>query len=285
MKKGSVLLFALFLIMFVFTIVTILYIANKRYVLLAKTERENFLYSAKYESKLFSLYVLNAFVRKGGVIRVDFDVSKIYDLYNSVIKLYNYQMDITNKRIYYNIENNFIYSKIYDNDQLMKHLKLFNYTVDNLYKYDGKTLIYMPSEIKKFFESENLNRSELEVIKKYCDYLKEGIADTMALTSQDKQTIVVKYNYKPQENYNSSSVNRYSRRKVYILISFTKSRDPFYLTVDIELENQIKGLNLGYENNEFYGVSFINTKIYNVTKSSVRRGFSNDIMYPYELRW
>ncbi|MGC8734699.1 MAG: hypothetical protein ACP5RD_06650, partial [bacterium] len=41
--KGSVLLLALFVLLFAFTIIIILYLINKRYVIYAKDERTNYL--------------------------------------------------------------------------------------------------------------------------------------------------------------------------------------------------------------------------------------------------
>jgi len=283
-KRGSILLFALFLILFVSTIIVILYLANRRYVKLANEESENIRYSINQNSKIFSYYILNAFVYKEGIINLYSNVSNIYNIYNSKVQLLNYETNITDIR--YKIQNNFIYAKLYDSsDILIRDLKIFNYTVDNLYKYDRNQYVYMPSEIKDFFSSNQLNRSELNVIREYTEYLKNGIIVTLGLSEEDLNTIQVRYRYDQQID-DKNSENKSSKRKVSILIEFKKSNNPFYLVADIVLLNEIKGIKLGYDNNNynFYGVSYINTKILNVEKSAVKRGMTNEwIYYPHTL--
>ncbi|MFN3477827.1 MAG: hypothetical protein ACK4ZM_00460 [bacterium] len=63
-KKGSILLLSLFLILFVTTIVSILYLTNKRYVMLAKEQIENRKDFYEHQKNNLSLYIINTFIKK-----------------------------------------------------------------------------------------------------------------------------------------------------------------------------------------------------------------------------
>ena len=177
--KGSALLLALFVLIFAFTIIIILYLINKRYIIYAKAERNT--YKATYDQKKRD--ILNYLIQKS-----------IKEFYTASI-LYNYE-NIYNKTT--NTLETF-YSTI-KLDGTMRYLYMLyglysnssTYYIDfNLYGYDTTTTIYATAKnvdisqyliynnssfkFKDFLSKNSLNPLEKEIIKNIIETNKKQI--------------------------------------------------------------------------------------------------------------
>ncbi|MCS7243539.1 MAG: hypothetical protein RMJ36_02235 [Candidatus Calescibacterium sp.] len=238
MKKGSVILFALFMILFVVTIVAILYLANKRYLMIAKEERENYNAITDYQSKNFSLYIVNAFAYNNGVINATYNVNSIYK--HNIIQhdLYKLRADLINRKIYNYISDGLLRSRIYKNDDLYADLKIFEYNVWNLYKYEPPEYKETPKSIREIFEQKGLTSAEKKVLVDYKDILIGYIKETFDIP-QEKLNIVAKYNYEEQIRL-AGSIYQSSIRKVKIAINFAVGGTGYVLFSDFYIKTDMK---------------------------------------------
>lgn len=158
--KGSVLLLALFVLLFTFTIIIILYLINKRYLIYAKSERTNYkeVYSQKKKD------ILEYLIKKS-----------IQEYYNAQI-IYN-QENLNNiystKETFYNpIKLNGTISNLYMLYQLYftSNSTTSIYYIDfNLYGYDTATTIYATSknvDLSNYLIYENNNFKFKDFISK-----------------------------------------------------------------------------------------------------------------------
>ncbi len=274
-KRGSIILFALFMILFVTTIIAILYLTNKRYIMISKEIRENIYATTKKQKGDMLLYIVNAFVYNGGVLNSVYNAEKIYKNQNET---YNFLMYDNVRKIYFNIEQNFLYSTIYDNQNNWKIAKIFNYNVINLYVYDKvKDYVYMPRSIRDVFFNKGLTNVEKNVLKTYKDYLIKYISETFAVNPNNLST-VWGINYDTVKVYAGGvkkNIYQTSIRPVSIAIKFTISGQDYILLSDINLKTQLQGINMLYTTggakSSIYGNFVIKTNIYEVNKTSIKK--------------
>jgi len=248
--KGSVLLLALFVLLFTFTIIIILYLINKRYLIYAKSERTNYkeVYSQKKKD------ILEYLIKKS-----------IQEYYNAQI-IYN-QENLNNiystKETFYNpIKLNGTISNLYMLYQLYftSNSTTSIYYIDfNLYGYDTATTIYATSKnvdlsnyliyennnfkFKDFISKNSLNPLEKELIKKIIDTNKQQIQ----LTFGDLGTVTFqnsKYIYEIDYGNPNSSNLSITRNIKNIIIYFYVNDTPYKLligntTIKTNISNEI----------------------------------------------
>lgn len=272
-KRGSIILFALFMILFVTTIIAILYLTNKRYVMLSKEIRENIFATTKKQKVDMLLYIVNAFVYNGGVLNSVYGAEKIYKNQNEI---YNFLVYDNVKNVYFNIAQNFLYSTIYDNSGNSKILKIFKHTVQNLYLYDkARNYVYMPQNVRDLFFVQSLTSAEKDILRTYKDYLIKYISETFGLEPNNLLAIA-KFNYDTQRvNGTVQNIYQTTIRPVSIAIKFTISGQDYILISDLKLKNQLQGINMLYTagsiTSNIYGNFMIKTNIYEVSKTSIKK--------------
>lgn len=272
-KRGSIILFALFMILFVTTIIAILYLTNKRYVMLSKEIRENIYATTKKQKGDMLLYIVNAFVYNGGVLNSVYGAEKIYKNQNEI---YNFLVYDNVKNVYFNIAQNFLYSTIYDNSGNSKILKIFKHTVQNLYLYDkARNYVYMPQNVRDLFFVQSLTSAERDILRTYKDYLIKYISETFGLEPNNLLAIA-KFNYDTQRvNRTVQNIYQTTIRPVSIAIKFTISGQDYILISDLKLKNQLQGINMLYTagsiTSNIYGNFMIKTNIYEVSKTSIKK--------------
>lgn len=274
-KRGSIILFALFMILFVTTIIAILYLTNKRYVMISKEIRENIYATTKKQKGDMLLYIVNAFVYNGGVLNSVYNPEKIYKNQNET---YNFLVYDNVKNVYFNIAQNFLYSTIYDNSGNSKILKIFKHTVQNLYLYDkARNYVYMPQNVRDLFFVQSLTSAERDILRTYKDYLIKYISETFAVNPNNLST-VWGINYDTVKVYAGGvkkNIYQTSIRPVSIAIKFTISGQDYILLSDINLKTQLQGINMLYTTggatSSIYGNFVIKTNIYEVNKTSIKK--------------
>lgn len=272
-KRGSIILFALFMILFVTTIIAILYLTNKRYVMLSKEIRENIYATTKKQKGDMLLYIVNAFVYNGGVLNSVYNAEKIYKNQNET---YNFLVYDNVKNVYFNIAQNFLYSTIYDNSGNSKILKIFKHTVQNLYLYDkARNYVYMPQNVRDLFFVQSLTSAEKDILRTYKDYLIKYISETFGLEPNNLLAIA-KFNYDTQRvNRTVQNIYQTTIRPVSIAIKFTIRGQDYILLSDINLKTQLQGINMLYTTggatSSIYGNFVIKTNIYEVNKTSIKK--------------
>ncbi|MFN4219487.1 MAG: hypothetical protein ACK4GJ_01020 [bacterium] len=287
LKKGSILLLALFLILFVTTIVSILYLTNKRYVMLAKEQVENRKNFYEHQKNNLSLYIINSFIKNQGVINIYSSLNKIYSNKEQNYELYKINCDLSNKNIYYHIINNLIYANIYNNGELYRdNLLIFQKNLMNLYK-SNQIYTYMPDDIKKIFSQFALNSNERKILEEYKKILIEYIMDTFGVNQENSLNIIAKFNYGVQQSLNS--IYQSSKRKINVAIKFKVGGQDYLITSNFEIKNQLIGINLydfyKDQNLSFIGKWKITTDIYQVERTKIEK--INDLSlldgYPYSF--
>lgn len=288
-KRGSIILFALFMILFVTTIIAILYLTNKRYVMVSKQIRENLYSTTKKQKSDMLLYIVNAFVYNNGVLNSVYNVDKIYKNQNQI---YNFLVYDNVKNVYFNIDQDFLYSTIFLNNGNSKMLKIFNHTVQNLYLYDkAKNYVYMPQNVRDLFFSRGLTDAEKNILKTYRDYLIKYISETFGVEPNNLSAIA-KFNYDIQKvNKNVQNIYQTTSRPVSIAIKFTISGQNYILISDLKLKNQLQGINMLYTpggiTSNIYGNFRIKTNIDEVSKTSIKQmtpiqeDIFSDYKYPF----
>jgi hypothetical protein len=180
--KGSVLLLALFVLLFSFTIIIILYLINKRYVIYAKGERENYL-KAIYPQKKNDIlnYLLKKSVQEFYYTSLIYNQEGLYEVYKNSETFYT---PLTAP-----LANIYMLYKLYSTN----NLNTLRYYIDfNLYGYNTATTIYATAKkvdltkylyyhssdfkFKHLLSKDNLNPKEKELIKKIIDINKQQIS-------------------------------------------------------------------------------------------------------------
>lgn len=288
MKRGSILLLALFLILFIITVIAVLYLTSKRYVLLAKEQKENYKNISEYQKINLTLYIINNFIKNKGSMNTLYSL-KNYTTHNENYELYRIKCKLTKRGIYYTGIPNFIYANIYDNNEkIYSNLPLFQKNLINLYKYDKNSgLVYMPSDIKNLFEKTGLLSSEKEILKEYKKILIEYIKDTFGIKDEKSLEIVSKLSYDQQTS--SKEIYQTSIRPTKIAIKFKIGNNNYYLlTSDFYLKNELTAVRLydKYHNENLLieGIWGIKTTIYQVDKTKIEKSNKEeDLLYPYDF--
>jgi len=179
--KGSVLLLALFVLLFSFTIIIILYLINKRYVIYAKGERENYLKAIYPQKKKDILdYLLKKAIQEFYYTSLIYNQEGLYEVYKNSETFYT---PLTAPLV-----NIYMLYKLYSTN----NLSTFKYYIDfNLYGYNTATTIYVTAKkvdltqylsyhssdfkFKHLLSKDNLNPKEKELIKKIIDINKQQI--------------------------------------------------------------------------------------------------------------
>jgi hypothetical protein len=130
--KGSVLLLALFVLLFSFTIIIILYLINKRYVIYAKGERENYLKAVYPQKKKDILdYLIRKAVKEFYYTSLIYNQEGLYEVYKNSETFYT---PLTAP-----LENIYMLYKLYSTD----NLSTLRYYIDiNTQPSDSNTIIY-----------------------------------------------------------------------------------------------------------------------------------------------
>lgn len=288
MKKGSIILLALFLIMFVVTIIFILYLTNKRYLMIAKEERENYYAINQYKAQKLSLYIVYSFAKNNGVLDVNYNVKRIYNTYFVEDEFYRSNFDPFGREIYYTLINNLIYGRIYKENE--SHiLKLFNYHVYNLYKYDSNSYVYMPQNIYDVLKQTSLTPNEAKVIISYRDTLVEYLKDIFNIKDSD---ITYRCFYKNKNiNNDYDSMRSYSTRDTVIIIEFKVAGVKYSLVSEFSIFTKIENIKLNHNYNSpnfsIYGNFAFKANIGNVKKILVKEGtiYNSDYSGYYEYNF
>jgi len=262
--KGSVLLLALFVLLFSFTIIIILYLINKRYVIYAKGERENYLKAIYPQKKKDILdYLLKKAIQEFYYTSLIYKQEGLYEVYKNSETFYT---PITAP-----LANIYMLYKLYSTD----NLSTLRYYIDfNLYGYNTDTTIYATAKnvdltqylsyhssdfkFKHLLSKDNLNPKEKELIKKIIDINKQQIS----IVFKDLGNVRFNEGY----IYEIGSVNINPSN-----LSITKN---------------IKNITIFfYVNDSPYKMIIRNTKIQtnisNVIDINTQTNDSNTIIYPY----
>ncbi|MGC8815214.1 MAG: hypothetical protein ACP5O4_03330 [bacterium] len=270
--KGSVLLLALFVLLFAFTIIIILYLINKRYVIYAKDERTNYLKGIYPQKKKQILsYLLKKAVKEFYSTSLIYSQKGLYDIYNTKQTFYS--------TIKLNGTINYLHMlyRLYSTN----NSSATRYWIDfNLYnKYNNTTTIYATAKtvyltnylvynnnsnfkFKDFFSKNTLNPLEKELIKKIIYTNKEQIKTVF----QDLGTVTFESN-----DYNIYQIDENNIRIDSNNLSITKN---------------IKNITIKfYVNNTPYIMIITNTEIKtsvsNIIELQLQPSTSNTIVYPY----
>jgi len=262
--KGSVLLLALFVLLFSFTIIIILYLINKRYVIYAKGERENYL-KAIYPQKRKDIldYLIRKAVKEFYYTSLIYNQEALYEVYKNSETFYT---PITAP-----LANIYMLYKLYSTD----NLSTLRYYIDfNLYGYNTATTIYATAKnvfltkylsyhssdfkFKDLLSKDNLNPKEKELIKKIIDINKQQISTVF------KDLANVRFNQGYIYEIGSVNINPSN-------ISITKN---------------IKNITIFFYVNDspykmIIGNTKIQTNISNVIDINTQKSDSNTIIYPY----
>ena len=266
--KGSVLLLALFVLLFSFTIIIILYLINKRYVIYAKGERENYLKAIYPQKKKDILnYLLKKSVQEFYYTSLIYNQEGLYEVYKNSETFYN---PITAP-----LANIYMLYKLYSTTNITNFSTFIKYYIDfNLYGYNTATTIYATTKkvdltqylsyhssdfkFKDLLSKDNLNPKEKELIKKIIDINKEQILIVF------KDLGNVRFN------------------EGYIYEIETANINPSNLSITKNIKNITIFF---YVNDSPYKMIIQNTKIQtnisNVIDINTQTNDSNTIIYPY----
>lgn len=286
-KKGSVILLALFMILFVVTIIAILYLTNKRYLIIAKEQDENQKVIKAYTGEILASYLVDMISRNKGTISV-YNLKRMYANRSIDVRLKTesiYRNQVTRIDVY--LLNMLLYANVYHNDVLDKSIKIFNHNIWNLYVYDSsRGYVYTPREVINSFMDNRLNESEKKVLYEYKKALISYIAEVFGINPNQIQ-VVAKYNYSAPQIV-QGSLYQASKRRVKLLIGFDISGRKYFLYSDFYLKSELDGVRISpyHTTQQIYFISSHRVRSYidMVVRSVVKKDiFDEKEYFPYNL--
>ncbi len=278
--KGSVLLLALFVLLFTFTIIIILYLINKRYVIYAKSERKNYKEIYTQKKKDILEYLIKKSIKEFYKTELIYNQENLYNIYN------------TKETFYESIKINGTMSNLYMLYQLYftsTPLRTIYYINFNLYGYDTSTTIYATSKniyltdylvynnsnfkFKNLLSKNSLNTLEKELIKKIIEtnrnQIKTAFQDLGKVTFPENN-----YIYEINSNNPNASDLSITKNIKNIVIYFYINNNPYKLvikniTIKTNISNEINISTTTDINNNTIVYPYMNTYIKStVIKSS-----------------